>query len=147
MTDHTDHTGHTDHAGHTVLVTGATGYIARHVVVQLLDAGWSVRGTARNAGSLDALRRDLATAVADPAALDRFGLVAADLTRDDGWAEAATGCTYVHHVASPIPSAPPKNPDDLIVPAREGTLRVLRASLDAGVRRVVSTSSIAAGAA
>lgn len=133
-----------DRADTTVLVTGATGYIARHVTVQLLDAGWTVRGTARSASSLDGLRRDLAGAVADPASLDRFSLVAADLTRDDGWADAVAGCAYVHHVASPIPAKPPKDPDELIVPAREGTLRVLRAALAAGVRRVVETSSLAA---
>jgi len=134
----------TDNADTTVLVTGATGYIARHVVVQLLDAGYRVRGTARAASSLDGLRSDLAPFLGDPAALDRLTLVAADLTRDDGWEEAVADCTFVHHVASPIPSAPPKDPDDLIVPARDGTVRVLGAALGAGVQRVVLTSSLAA---
>lgn len=71
-------------------------------------------------------------------------VLAADLARDAGWAEAVEGCDYVLHVASPFPPKQPKNPDELIVPAREGTLRVLRASLDAGVKRVVVTSSVAA---
>ena len=128
----------------TVLVTGTTGYIARHVVAQLLDAGYSVRGTARSASSLAGLRSDLTPFLQDPSSIERFSLVEADLTRESGWADAVDGCTYVHHVASPIPSAPPKDPDELIVPARDGTLRVLRASLDAGVRRVVLTSSLAA---
>ncbi|HTA15100.1 MAG TPA: NAD-dependent epimerase/dehydratase family protein, partial [Solirubrobacteraceae bacterium] len=75
---------------------------------------------------------------------ERLAVLAADLTSDDGWAEAVGGCEYVLHVASPFPPAQPKDPDELIVPAREGTLRVLRASLDAGVERVVVTSSIAA---
>lgn len=128
----------------TVLVTGATGYVARHVIAQLLDAGYEVRGTARSVASLAPLREDLRAHLANPAAAERLSLVAADLTNDTGWLEAARGCTYVHHVASPIPAAPPKDPNDLIVPARDGTLRVLRASLEAGVRRVVLTSSLAA---
>ncbi|MEQ1701458.1 MAG: aldehyde reductase [Ilumatobacteraceae bacterium] len=127
-----------------VLVTGATGYIARHVVAQLLDAGHTVRGTARSINSLAQLKADLAPHLADPAAIERFSLVAADLTSDAGWADAVAGCAFVHHVASPIPSAPPKDPNDLIVPAREGTLRVLKAALAAGVQRVVVTSSVAA---
>lgn len=133
-----------DNAGVTALVTGATGYIARHVVVQLLDAGCTVRGTARSASSLDGLRTDLTPFLRDPSSIDRFTLVETDLTREAGWSEATAGCTYVHHVASPIPSAPPKDPDELIVPARDGTLRVLRAALDAGVQRIVLTSSLAA---
>ncbi len=127
-----------------VLVTGATGYIARHVIAQLLDAGYTVRGTARSTGSFAGLCADLAPHLADPATLDRFSLVAADLTADDGWASAVAGCAYVCHVASPLPDAEPKNPDDVIVPARDGALRVLRAAAAAGVRRVVLTSSIAA---
>ena len=133
-----------DTAASTVLVTGATGYIARHVVAQLLDAGYTVRGTARRLSSLEGLRTDLAPHLADAAALDRFSRVAADLTADDGWAAAVAGCADVCHVASPLPDAEPKHPDDVIVPARDGALRVLRASAQAGVRRVVMTSSIAA---
>lgn len=127
-----------------VLVTGATGYIARHVVVQLLDAGHTVRGTARSASALDTLRADLAPFLGDPASLDRFSVVVADLTADDGWDDAVRGCTYVLHVASPIPGAPPKHEDEVIVPARDGTLRILRAALAGGVQRVVLTSSLAA---
>lgn len=128
----------------TVLVTGATGYIARHVIVQLLDAGHTVRGTARRADALAALRADLTPHLADPTAIERFSLVAADLTSDDGWDAAVAGCSHVCHVASPLPAASPKDPDELIRPARDGTLRVLRAAADAGVQRVVLTSSIAA---
>ncbi len=133
-----------DNTTGTVLVTGATGYIARHVVTQLLDAGHAVRGTARSTASLAGLRADFAPHLADPATLDRFELVAADLTRDDGWADAVAGCTHVCHVASPLPDAEPKDPEDVIAPARDGALRVLRACAAAGVRRVVMTSSIAA---
>ena len=133
-----------DNDSTTVLVTGATGYIARHVLAQLLDAGYSVRGTARSENSLDGLRSDLRPFLTDAGSLDRLTIAAADLTDDAGWSEAMRGATYVIHVASPIPAAPPKDPDDLIVPARDGTLRVLRAARDAGVRRVVLTSSLAA---
>jgi nucleoside-diphosphate-sugar epimerase len=75
---------------------------------------------------------------------DRLSVHQADLMSDEGWAEAVDGCDYVLHVASPFPPSQPKDPDELIVPAREGTLRVLRAALDAGVKRVVVTSSVAA---
>src|SRR5204863_3121665 len=75
---------------------------------------------------------------------ERLTVLAADLTTEEGWPEAVAGCDYVLHVASPFPSKQPKDPDELIVPAREGTLRVLRESLEAGVKRVVVTSSVAA---
>jgi len=133
-----------DNEATTVLVTGATGYIARHLIAQLLDQGYTVRGTARSLSSLAPLRSDLTPFLQDPTSIDRLSLVASDLTQTSGWAEAAAGCAYVHHVASPIPSAPPKDRDELIIPARDGTLRVLRASLDSDVRRVVLTSSLAA---
>jgi dihydroflavonol-4-reductase len=75
---------------------------------------------------------------------DRLSVLQADLSRDDGWEEAVEGCDYVLHVASPFPPKQPKDADELVVPAREGTLRVLRAALEAGVDRVVVTSSVAA---
>jgi dihydroflavonol-4-reductase len=86
--------------------------------------------------------RAAVASVVDPD--DRLAVLAADLTRDDGWPEAVEGCDYVLHVASPFPPKQPKDPDELILPAREGTLRVLRAGLNAGVKRIVVTSSIAA---
>jgi dihydroflavonol-4-reductase len=88
------------------------------------------------------VRAAVAAAGAEPG--DRLEVVAADLSADAGWAEAAAGCGHVLHVASPFPPKQPKDPDELIVPAREGTLRVLRASLDAGAERIVVTSSVAA---
>ena len=75
---------------------------------------------------------------------DKLSFAAADSTSDAGWAEAVAGCAYVLHVASPFPPALPKHEDELIIPAREGALRVLRAARDAGVKRVVLTSSFAA---
>lgn len=126
----------------TVLVTGGTGFLGAWCIVALLDSGYSVRTTVRDV----AREQEVRDAVAGAARGSGNGLEvrAADLARDDGWPEAISGCDYVLHVASPFPAAQPKDPDVLIVPAREGALRVLRASLDAGVKRVVLTSSVAA---
>lgn len=133
-----------DRSKTTVVVTGATGFIARHVIVQALDAGYTVRGTARSSSSESSLRSELREFVAEQSSLERFSIVATNLMSDEGWSDAVRHATYVLHVASPIPSEPPKNADDLIVPAREGTLRVLRAAHAEGVKRVVLTSSLAA---
>jgi len=125
----------------TVLVTGASGFIALHCILQLLEQGYRVRGTLRTPAREASLREALAKHVE---AGDRLDFVSADLTADDGWDQAVKGCRYVLHVASPFPSQPPKHEDELIVPAREGTLRVLEAAAAAGVKRVVMTSSLAA---
>jgi nucleoside-diphosphate-sugar epimerase len=125
-----------------VLVTGGSGFIAMHCVLKLLDAGYRVRTTVRSLAREAEVRATLAAAGAAPG--DRLAFVAADLTADAGWAEAASGCDHVLHVASPFPVNVPRHEDELIVPAREGALRVLRAARNAGVRRVVQTSSFAA---
>lgn len=123
----------------TVLVTGGTGFVGGWAIVELLRQGWTVRTTvrslAREAGLRSAIGRQI-----DPG--ERLEVVAADLTADAGWAEAAAGCAYVLHIASPMGA----NGDEetLISTAREGALRVLRAAVDAGVKRVVLTSSTAA---
>ncbi|MCO5065438.1 MAG: aldehyde reductase [Rhizobiaceae bacterium] len=128
--------------GSLVLVTGGSGFIGVHCIAKLLEAGYRVRATVRSAKREPEIRAMLARAGID--AGNRLETVLADLMSDVGWREAVSGCTYVLHIASPLPHAQPANPDELIVPAREGTLRVLRAARDAHVRRVVLTSSFAA---
>jgi nucleoside-diphosphate-sugar epimerase len=125
-----------------VLVTGGSGFIGSHAIVQLLAAGHQVRTTVRDLKREGDVRTMLRNGGAE--ADSRVSFVAADLTRDAGWTEAVAGCEYVLHVASPLPPSIPKHEDELIVPARDGALRVLRAARDAGVKRVVLTSSFAA---
>lgn len=125
-----------------VLVTGGSGFVGSYCILQLLADGHTVRTTVRNLAREGDVRSMLKTGGAD--ARDRLSFFAADLENDKGWSEAAAGCDYILHVASPIPVAVPKNEDELIVPAREGALRVLRAARGAGVKRVVLTSSFAA---
>lgn len=124
-----------------VLVTGGSGFVGSHVILQLLAAGHEVRTTVRNLSREAEVRAALERAGADTS---RLRFVAADLEQDGGWAEAAAGCAFVHHVASPFPPAQPRDAQELIRPAVHGTLRVLRAARDAGVKRVVLTSSFAA---
>jgi nucleoside-diphosphate-sugar epimerase len=125
----------------TVLVSGGSGFLGGWCVVELLRRGHRVRTTIRDLAREPEVRAALASQV-DPG--ERLTVLAADLLSDDGWDDAAKGCDYVLHVASPFPPVQPKDPDELIVPAKEGTLRVLRAGLDAGVKRVIVTSSVAA---
>ncbi len=125
-----------------VLVTGGSGFIAGHCIMQLLAAGHEVRATVRDLKREPEVRRLLKEAgVRSDHSLT---FTAADLERDSGWKEAASGVEYVLHVASPFPVNVPKDENELIVPARDGALRVLRAAQDAGVKRVVLTSSFAA---
>ena len=125
----------------TVLVTGGSGFLGGHAVKELLGTGHSVRTTVRSLDKEAAVR----DAVADeaPAGHD-LEFFEADLGADEGWVEAVAGCDYVLHIASPFPPTQPKDAQELIGPARDGALRVIRASLDAGVKRVVMTSSTAA---
>ena len=126
----------------TILVTGGSGFIGSHSILQLLAAGYRVRTTVRSLKREGDVRAMLKQGGAD--ADDRLSFIAADLENDAGWPQAVAGCEYVLHVASPFPQTVPKHEDELIVPAREGALRVLRVSRDAKVKRVVLTSSFAA---
>ncbi|KAA6437062.1 aldehyde reductase [Dyadobacter flavalbus] len=126
----------------TVLVTGGTGFVGIHSILQLLQQGYIVKTTLRTLSKtqsvIDSLKE---TGITD---LSQLSFFKTDLTSDEGWDQAVEGCDYVLHVASPFPLAEPENENDLIIPARDGSLRVLKAARDAGVKRVVLTSSFAA---
>ena len=127
--------------GETVLVTGATGFVGLHTIIQLLEHGYQVRGTLRSPEREAEVRSTIMRYLGDDS---RLSLFPCDLLHDDGWDAAVDGCVYVHHVASPFILGAPAHEDDLIVPARDGALRVLRAASKAGVKRTVLTSSVAA---
>jgi dihydroflavonol-4-reductase len=129
---------------HHVLLTGASGFIAKRITLDLLDAGHAVRGSLRSLKRADEVRAAVRPHLRDPDALDRLSFVELDLTRDQGWAEAMAGMTALIHTASPFPMAPPRDENELIRPAVDGTLRALRAAQSAGVMRVVLTSSVVA---
>lgn len=124
-----------------ILVTGGSGFLAGRLILDLLETGQDVRATVRGPAGEAKLREMIRAGAADSS---RLSVSFADLERDAGWTEAAAGCEFVFHVASPFPAGVPKHENDLIIPARDGTLRVLRAARSAGVRRVVLTSSFAA---
>jgi dihydroflavonol-4-reductase len=124
-----------------VLVTGASGYVAGHCILRLLNDGCRVRGTLRSLHRAGEVRRWLTKARAGIDPSDALSFVEAELTDSKSWDAAMEGVRYVLHVASPLPSRMPKHPDDLIVPAREGTLNVMWAASRASVERVVQTSS------
>ncbi|MCC0006889.1 MAG: aldehyde reductase [Hyphomicrobiaceae bacterium] len=126
----------------TVLVTGATGFIAKHCIAELLRNGYRVRGTVRDpVRSAENVKRAVARAGVEASGIE---IVAADLLKDEGWAAAAQGCRYMLHVASPFPITQPNSREELIAPARGGALRALTAATKAGIERVVLTSSTVA---
>ena len=124
-----------------VVVTGATGFIGSHIIVQLLNEGHEVVGTMRNLKRAESMREIFAQ---ETDKLNLLSFVTLDLMKDEGWDEAFDGADYVIHVASPVPSQTPKHEDDIIEPARQGAMRALKAASGAGVKRLVLTSSIAA---
>ncbi|CAN5189495.1 aldehyde reductase [soil metagenome] len=128
----------------TVLVTGGSGFVAGWCIERLLNAGYSVSATVRDLKKAPAARAQIAALSPHAADTGRLAFFAADLTADDGWAQAVEGCRYVLHVASPLSPPASSGEDAYIRPAREGTLRVMKAAVEAGVERVVITSSMAA---
>ena len=129
----------------TVLVTGATGFIAKHIVLELLNAGCRVVGSLRTESRRDEVRAALRPHLPSGCDLDeRLRFVTLDLSGDDGWREAMSGVDVLMHTASPLPMAQPRDENELVRPAVDGTLRALRAARAAGIRRVVLTSSTAA---
>ena len=125
-----------------VLVTGGSGFIASHCILQLLDAGYRVRTTVRSLAREADVRAMLKEGGSEPG--DRLAFVTADLGADAGWPQAVAGCSYVMHGASPTPSGDQTREEEWVKPAVDGVLRVLRASRDAGVKRVVLTSAFGA---
>lgn len=125
----------------TVLVTGVSGFIGGHTAAELLRRGYAVRGSVRSPARAAEVRAAMAEAGADDTLLEILQL---DLLSDEGWAAATAGCRFVLHVASPFVTTKPKDPNDVIRPAVQGTTRAIDAALDAGVERVVVTSSLAA---
>jgi nucleoside-diphosphate-sugar epimerase len=125
----------------TVMVTGGSGFIGSWCVIQLLQKGYTVRTTVRNLARENLVRAALGKVVD---VQNRLSFHAAELTSDAGWDAATSGCDFVLHVASPVTISQPRNPDELIAPARDGTRRVIAAAIKSGVRRIVLTSSVAA---
>ncbi|MEM1376419.1 MAG: aldehyde reductase [Pseudomonadota bacterium] len=129
----------------TIILTGITGFIAKHIAQQLLNAGYQVRGTLRSMDRADEVRDAIAPGLKKGIKLEkRLSFVELDLTKDSGWADAMEGGDVLLHTASPFPIAQPKDENELIRPAVDGTLRALKAAHAAGIERVVLTSSMAA---
>lgn len=125
----------------TILVTGASGFLASHILLQLLAEGYLVRGSVRNAAKGDHIRNVLESHGAD---ISRLSFIELDLMRDDGWEDAMKGIDYLLHTASPFVTSSPKDPDEIIKPAIDGTRRALNAALNSDIKRIVLTSSMVA---
>jgi nucleoside-diphosphate-sugar epimerase len=124
-----------------VLITGASGFIAGHCIIEMLNHGYEVRGTLRDTGRGEALKANLAK---HSDRIDALEFVAADLMDEASWVEAARDCDSILHMASPVPVVQPADENEVIVPAKTGTLNVLKAATANGIKRVVLTSSVAA---
>ncbi len=122
-----------------VLLTGISGFVAKHVALELLNSGFEVLGTVRNKNSIDQTKKTLEE---NNVSTDKLSFIELDLLRDDGWNEAAKGCQYIIHVASPFPLKVSNDRESLTPAAKDGTLRVLNAGINADVEHIVKTSSI-----
>ena len=123
-----------------VLLTGVSGWIAKHTAIELLNGGYEVLGTVRNKDLIDQTKET----ISKYAPTEKLSFVELDLLKDDGWNEAAQGCRYIMHIASPFPYKVSNDRDSLLAPAVNGTLRVLNAGLNANVEQIIKTSSIVA---
>ena len=123
-----------------VLLTGISGWIAKHTAIQLLNSGYEILGTVRNQN----LIKQTKETISRYASIDKLSFVVLDLLRDDGWDQAAKGCKYIMHIASPFPMKVSSNRNILLPVAVDGTLRVLKACLNADVEQIIVTSSIVA---
>jgi dihydroflavonol-4-reductase len=123
-----------------VLLTGISGWIAKHTAIELLNAGYEVLGTVRNNTIIEQTKET----ISQHASIDKLSFVELDLLKDEGWNKAAQGCKYVMHIASPFPYKVSNNRDSLLAPAVDGTLRVLNAGINANVEQIIKTSSIVA---
>ena len=124
-----------------VLLTGISGWIGKHIAIQLLKEGHQVVGTVRDEGLIDPTKQTLKS---KDAPLENLSFVVLDLLKDEGWNDAAKDCKYTLHVASPFPFKVSKDRNKLVPAAKDGTLRVLKASVEAGVDQIILTSSIVA---
>ena len=123
-----------------VLLTGVSGWIAKHTAIELLNKGYEVLGTIRNNNLIDQTRQT----IGKYAPIEKLSFVELDLLKDEGWNEAAKGCKYIFHIASPFPIKVSRNREVLLPVAVDGTIRVLNAGLNAGVEQIIKTSSIVA---
>ena len=123
-----------------VLLTGISGWIAKHTTIELLNSGYEVLGTVRN----ETLIEQTKDTISKYAPINKLSFIKLDLIKDDGWNDAAKGCKYIFHIASPFPIKVSNNRESLLPPAVDGTLRVLNAGINAGVDQIVKTSSIVA---
>ena len=123
-----------------VLLTGISGWIAKHTAIELLNKGYEVLGTVRNKDLIDQTKET----IKKHAPIEKLSFIELDLLKDDGWDEAAKGCKYIFHIASPFPMKVSRNREFLLPVAVDGTLRVLNAGINAGVEQIIKTSSIVA---
>ena len=123
-----------------ILLTGISGWIAKHTAIELLNSGYEVLGTVRNKSLIEQTKET----ISKYASIDKLSFVELDLVKDDGWDEAAKGCKYIFHIDSPFPMKVSRNRESLLPPAVDGTLRVLKAGVNAGVEQIIKTSSIVA---
>ena len=125
---------------HKVLLTGVSGWIAKHTAIELLNKGYEVLGTVRNNNLINQTRQT----IGKYAPIEKLSFIELDLLKDEGWNEAAKGCKYIFHIASPFPIKVSRNREILLPVAVDGTIRVLNAGLNAGVEQIIKTSSIVA---